>query len=210
MRFADLDAVTLDAFGTLVALRDPVPALLRSLDARGVERTVEEAETAFRDEVAYYRDHAIEGADEAGLADLRRRCAAVFLDSLHAAVEPNEFAPDLVAAIEFDLEPGVVETLSDLRARGLELAVVSNWDSSLATHLERVGLTRLVTEVVSSASVGIEKPDPAVFAEAVRRLRVDPARVLHVGDSPADEDGARAAGLHFAYAPLAGVFEGWS
>ena len=33
-------------------------------------------------------------------------------------------------------------------------------------------------------------------------LGVEPGRALHVGDSPEDEDGARAAGMRFAAAPL--------
>jgi len=33
----DVDAVTIDAYGTLVQLRDPVPALRDALAARGVE-----------------------------------------------------------------------------------------------------------------------------------------------------------------------------
>jgi putative hydrolase of the HAD superfamily len=210
MRFADLDAVTLDAFGTLVALRDPVPSLLASLETRGVARSADEVRSAFSDEVAYYRPHAVEGADDVSLLDLRRRCTKVFLDSLGAALDAAEFATDFVAAIEFEPEPGVVETLERLRARGLELAVVSNWDCALGSHLERIGLMRYVTAVVTSAAVGAAKPDPAVFAAAVARLGVEPGRTLHVGDSPEDEEGARAAGLRFAHAPLRTAFEGWS
>ena len=41
---------------------------------------------------------------------------------------------------------------------------------------------------------------------ALERLRVRPERALHVGDSAADEQGARAAGMRFAPAPLAEAF----
>jgi hypothetical protein len=41
MQFADLDAVTVGAFGTLVELVDPVPGLRESLRALGVERNEE-------------------------------------------------------------------------------------------------------------------------------------------------------------------------
>ena len=39
MKAAELDAVTLDAHGTLVTLADPVPALTKVLSERGIERT---------------------------------------------------------------------------------------------------------------------------------------------------------------------------
>ena len=38
-------------------------------------------------------------------------------------------------------------------------------------------------------------------------LHVRPQRALHVGDSGSDEAGARAAGMHFAPAPLAQAVE---
>ena len=41
MRFTELDAVTLDAYGTLIELADPVPELDRGLRARGAEHDPE-------------------------------------------------------------------------------------------------------------------------------------------------------------------------
>ena len=97
---------------------------------------------------------------------------------------------------------------SALRRRGLALAVVSNWDVGLAEHLGRVGIGALVDTVVTSAEAGAAKPDPAVFHLALERLRVAADRTLHVGDSDSDEEGARAAGLRFAPAPLAAAVQG--
>ena len=56
MRFAELDAVTLDAHGTLVELADPVPDLDRGLRERGIERSGREIARAFAAEVDYYRE----------------------------------------------------------------------------------------------------------------------------------------------------------
>jgi putative hydrolase of the HAD superfamily len=110
------------------------------------------------------------------------------------------------------LEPieGAVETIRLLRARGLEVAVVSNWDIGLSEQLERLGLAVLFTAITTTAEAGAPKPDPAVFRLALERLRVHPSRALHVGDEPGDEDGAAAAGMRFAHAPLATAFAGWS
>ena len=195
MELGLLDAVTLDAFGTLVELQDPVPRLQAafSVDAEAAARGLDA-------EVTYYLEHVLEGHDAAGLADLRARCAAVFANAAGARADTNAFQSCLV----FTPLPGVVDALGSLRARGLSLAVVSNWDVGLDEHLSRLGLR--FDAVVTSAETGVRKPDPQILALALARLRVTPERALHVGDDPVDEQAAKAAGLRFAYAPLEDVF----
>lgn len=205
MRFADLDAVTLDAYGTLVELANPVPVLDRGLRERGIERDALEIAQAFATEVEYYREHGHEGRDGGSLARLRLECAQIFLGALGAELPPEEFVETFVGAIRFELLPGVRAALGSLRRRGLSVAVVSNWDIALQEHLAELGLG--VLPVVTSAEAGAPKPDPRVFLLALEQLRVRPDRALHVGDSDPDEQGARAAGLRFAPAPLAAVLE---
>jgi HAD superfamily hydrolase (TIGR01493 family) len=199
----DLDAVTIDAYGTLVALRDPVPALRDALGARGIARSAAEIRAAFRAEVAYYVERSHEGRDEAALALLRRDCAAVFLKAAGAAVDAGGFAPAFVGALAFEALPGATDACRTLAAAGLRLAVVSNWDVGLHDHLARLGLDDLVDAVVTSAEAGAPKPAPQVFELALARLGVSAARAVHVGDAAADAEGARAAGLRFEPAPLA-------
>jgi len=198
-----LEAVTIDAYGTLVTLRDPVPALRAALAARGVDRTEKEARDAFRTEVAYYIERSHEGRDEATLALLRRDCAAVFLDAAGAPLDPGEFAPAFVGALAFEELPGAADACRALAAAGLRLAVVSNWDVGLHEHLAALGLDGLLDAVATSAEAGAPKPAPAVFELALARLGADAARTVHVGDAEADAEGARAAGLRFEPAPLA-------
>ena len=208
-RLAELDAVTFDAYETLVTLADPVPALRHALSARGVERTHDDVRAAFETEARFYSDHAVEGRDDAGLRLLREKCTRVFLDAAGADLDAAEFSPDFQQAIVFEPLPGVERALARLRATGVELAVVSNWDVSLREQLGRVGLGAYFRTVVTSADVGAPKPDPALFALALERLRVDRARVLHVGDSAADAEGAAASGLRFAPVPVAETLAAW-
>ncbi len=198
-RLSDLDAVTIDAYGTLVTLVDPVPSLRAALAARGVQRPADEVRAAFRAEAEYYsaRTH------EKPLDDLRRRCVAVFLDAAGAELDVGAFTPAFLDALVFEALPGTHEAVARLRAHGLALAVVSNWEETLPERLDGLGFD--VDAIVSSAEAGRAKPDPAVFELALSRLGVRAERALHVGDSPADEEGARAAGMRFAPAPLAGL-----
>src|SRR5207237_2474774 len=143
---------------------------------RDVERSREEVTAAFAAEARYYRDRSHEGADEASLALLRRDCAAVFLDALGADLDPADFAPAFVGALEFEAVPGAVEAVSELTRLGLRLAVVSNWAVALAEHLERIGLARRFEAVVPWAEAGGPKPDSGIFGPALERLQVRPAR----------------------------------
>jgi putative hydrolase of the HAD superfamily len=210
MRFAEIDAVTLDANGTLLELVDPAPALDDALRARGVERSAGEIRAAFRAEAEYYRARSSRGRDAASLAALRRDCTAVFLDALDGPLDADEFAAAYVACLRFQPADGVRSVLPRLRARGVALAVVSNWDVGLHDYLADLGLTGFFTAVVTSAEAGARKPDAALFEEAVRRLAVAPARAIHVGDERVDEEGARAAEMRFAPAPLTTAFDGWT
>ena len=212
MRFSDIDAVTVDGYGTLLHLADPVPALQAALAARGIERTRDEVKAAFLAEVAHYKPRSLQGGTAEGLAALRLACVTVFLEAagVAEAIEPASFVDAFLAALAFEEMPGARATLEGLRDRGIALAMVSNWDIGLAEHVERLGLAHLFTTIVASAAVGAEKPDPRIFHAALAGLGgVEPARVLHIGDERNDEEGAAAAGVRFAPAPIATAFDGW-
>lgn len=198
-----LDAITVDAMGTLVELDDPAPRLQRSLAEHGVERELDEVAAAFKAEVAYYIPRTLEGRDEESLADLGQRCTGVFLEHARTDLEPAAFAPAFLAGIVFRPLIGATEALERLRQAGLALACVSNWDISLAGHLDEAALGGAFSEIVTSAEAGAAKPDPHVFLLALERLGVPPERALHIGDGNTDEQGAAAAGLAFEPVPLA-------
>ncbi len=90
----------------------------------------------------------------------------------------------------------VLPAFQRLRERGLSLGIISNWDRRLESILEGLGLTDVLDTVISSASVGLHKPDPRIFEHACERLGVMPAEAVHVGDHHyADVLGARTAGM---------------
>jgi len=203
VRAADLDAVTLDGFRTLVELEAPVERLRAALAEHGIEAGHDEVESAFAVEAEYYMAHQVEARDEEALARLQLECSAIFLRALPAELEPAEFAPAFVQALLFRPVDGVAESLRVLRGAGLALACVSDWDVGVGRQLERAGLDPFLDVVVSSAEVGAKKPDPRVFRVALERLGIAPGRALHIGDGEGDRAGALAAGLAFEPAPVA-------
>ncbi len=201
MTVENLDAVLLDGLGTLVALEPPWRGLVeRMRDVHGVELSLADAERAFRAEIAYYRAHHHEGRDPGALEDLRRRCAEVLRAQLPAQVAGELSLEQLTAtmldALCFVAYPDAGAALARLRARGLMLVVVSNWDVSLPEVLRNIGLAGMVDSVVTSAEVGRPKPAPEMFKAALTLAGCAPGRAVHVGDS-LDEDvhGALAAGI---------------
>ena len=113
---------------------------------------------------------------------------------------PEEMLDELVAHFRrqesWSLYPEVLEVLAALRARGLKLVVVSNWDSTLPALLDRLDLTRHFDGVVVSALVGASKPAREIFETALAAAGVEAHEALHVGDSPSEDyEGARNAGL---------------
>ncbi|HKP91489.1 MAG TPA: HAD-IA family hydrolase [Thermoleophilaceae bacterium] len=192
-----MTAILLDALGTLLRLNPPAPRLREALGKLGFEVAPEAAERAFAAEIAYYLEHHTEGRDQSSLAELRNRCAAVLHDSLALPELPLAAARDaMLESIRFEAYPDAVPALRDLRSRGLRLVVASNWDCSLREVLARAELAPLLDEVVTSAEAGARKPDPALFAAALRAAGSEPRDALHAGDSLRnDVEGARAAGL---------------
>lgn len=198
MNAAELDGVTVDAYGTLVTLLDPVPALTAALGERSVVRDHATVVHGFRTEVAHYTQHSAEGHDEAGLAQLQRDCARVFLEAVEADLDPGEFAPVYAGAMHFEPLPGVGEALAQLRSLGLELAVVANWDLTLQRLLGEISLAEHFRAIVHAAG----KPAPSGLHRALEELGVEAGRALHIGDDEVDERAAAAAGMRFAPAPL--------
>jgi len=94
------------------------------------------------------------------------------------------------------LFPDTIEALDRFRAAGCRLGVLSNWDDTLEGFLLQLGIRGYFECVVSSYMAGVEKPDPEIFAYALRRVGVEAARAWHVGDDVVfDYLGALAAGV---------------
>jgi HAD superfamily hydrolase (TIGR01509 family) len=91
----------------------------------------------------------------------------------------------------------VKETVLELSKRGYLLGIIANTitETEIPDYLKTDGLTSFFKTVVLSSKVGIRKPDPEIYWEAARRIGVEPAKCVYVGDNPVrDVEGTRAAG----------------
>lgn len=99
----------------------------------------------------------------------------------------------------WDLYPETRLVLKQLKEQGMELGIISNFDSRLFSVLRGLGIADLFDTVTISTLAHAAKPSPRIFRQALDKHAADPEEALHVGDSVRDDlQGARGAGLHGA------------
>ena len=86
---------------------------------------------------------------------------------------------------------GVVKALAVIRAQGLRLVVLSDFDSEF--KLEALGLSGTFERVYSGEALGQLKPSPRLFEHVIRDLGIRPEALLHVGDRPETDAASSAA-----------------
>lgn len=98
-------------------------------------------------------------------------------------------------------------TLVRLAERGIALGVVSDVGWDLRATFAHHSLAHHFSSWVHSYEHDSEKPDPRLFLHACEELSVTPGETLMVGDHPAKDGGAAAAGLR-SYVLPAGAAPG--
>ncbi|XP_012279292.1 rhythmically expressed gene 2 protein-like [Orussus abietinus] len=96
--------------------------------------------------------------------------------------------------------PGAVDLLEYLKSRGVILGVISNFDERLDAVLVDTEIRSYFSFVLSSYILGVEKPHPTIFEEALKRSKIQhgvtisPEEAVHIGDHvEADYFGAKRA-----------------
>lgn len=98
-------------------------------------------------------------------------------------------------AVAFD---DAASTLRKLSGRDVKLGIISNVSSHEVAMqiLEHVRLAKYFDRVITSASVGIRKPDPGIFRYALMQFKSRPEQAIIVGDSEIhDIGGGYVSGL---------------
>ena len=155
------------------------------------------------DEARYGELLRITGGKERLLRDMERRSdrpvlageRARLAELLHA--RKNAFYADIVAQAQIPLRDGVGELLYECLDRGILLGIATttsrpNVEALLRTHLGDEW-ARFFPVVICGEDVERKKPDPEVYAHALRALRLGPLDVVAIEDSPGGASSARAA-----------------
>jgi putative hydrolase of the HAD superfamily len=194
---ARIDAVLLDAGGVLLDL--DYAYLGRLIEAR--HRSVPSAELARAEALA--RSEVNRTVQAGGrVSHAWRDYFRILLRHVAVPVAVHEAIVDALWSAHQQVglwtaaADGARQALAELQELGFRMGVVSNAEGQVARDLDRAGFSGMFETVVDSHLVGVEKPDPAIFAIALERMGLDPGSTMFLGDLPSvDVAGARAAGL---------------
>jgi len=129
--------------------------------------------------LAVLSDHGVDGAEAQRAAAAARATSAI-------AGEAGNLVP----------LGDVAGTFRALNEAGARLAIVSSDDrTAIDAAVVALGIGSLLDAVVSGDEGFDPKPAPDVLTEAARRMGVEPARMLYVGDSWVDAAAGQAAGV---------------
>jgi beta-phosphoglucomutase len=97
---------------------------------------------------------------------------------------------------DFPAMDGAVELVESLVAAGFRVAVGSSGpDENVRLAIERLGIGRLLSAMVTGNDVKRGKPDPQVFLIAAEQLSVPPGRCVVVEDAPVGVEAAHRGGM---------------
>jgi len=206
---SEIKAVSFDAAGTLIHLRDDVGSSYATVAARfGITSDATTLNAAFRTVWKNTPPPFSKGSGENDPTEKHwwhRLVHAVFSTSGAQLPGKQEFDAFFEALYLHFEEPGTwvaeesaVHVLETVSSR-LPCVVLSNFDGRLRRILSDLGLNDHFEAIFLSCELRASKPDPRIFGEVRRALNVAPAEILHVGDDPVcDWEGADSAGFqHF-------------
>ncbi|MDP6369263.1 MAG: TIGR02253 family HAD-type hydrolase [Planctomycetota bacterium] len=162
------------------ARRNAVEAMIErglKLDADTVLRELDEVISEFGSNYAHHYEKLLQRLPPEALAGLN---PSLVISAGIVSYHDTKFQ---------ELKPfaDVAPLLADLRAAGMHLGVVTHgWTVKQAEKLVRLRLLRFFDPlaVIISEQVGISKPNPKLYAKALRELDLPASEVLYVGDNP--------------------------
>jgi HAD superfamily hydrolase (TIGR01509 family) len=179
-----LRAVIFDLWNTIATWPADLWAEMRPQVAEHLGLSVEEFETRWYGELAHVRETGPMG-DVLARFDLSLE-SVERVTALRRAVTRKGLVP----------VPGAVETIAELRERGLKTGLITVCSEDVVALWEETDFHGLFDAEVFSAAVGLRKPDPRIYRIALEKLGVGPGEAMFVGDGANDElAGAERVGM---------------
>jgi putative hydrolase of the HAD superfamily len=94
--------------------------------------------------------------------------------------------------------PGGREALAELKCRGFVLSIITDTMHPVERKmiwLQKVGVAEYVDSVTCSSVLGVHKPDPAIYLDAMQQAHLTPSESAFVGHDTEELEGARKAGM---------------
>lgn len=175
-------------------------ALLQPLKAAGLVLPEEAFLKEFRDRALHYHDERNTEFVEYTTAYLLSTLLAKYgyPQVPEALLRSALKAMYAVSQAHWQPEDDAIPILAALKERGYRLGMISNAsdEDDVQTLVDKARLRPFLDFILTSAAVGVRKPNPRIFELALEKWGFPPERVAMVGDTlGADILGARNAGL---------------
>ncbi|MBW4547914.1 MAG: HAD family hydrolase [Symplocastrum torsivum CPER-KK1] len=200
--------IFLDAVGTLFGVRGSVGEVYSAIAAEfGVQVQAEALNDAFLQAFAAFEPAVFPGATSEEIpycefqwwqmvAERTFYQVGAFEQFTNFTEFFDELYQHFATAEPWFIYPDVLPALEQWRRIGIQLGIVSNFDSRLNHVLDALKLREFFTSITISTQIGVAKPDPQIFTAALEKHYCDAKDAWHIGDSfRQDYEGARAAGL---------------
>jgi len=200
--------IFLDAVGTLFGIRGSVGAIYSQLAQKfGVEVAEADLNLAFGQSFRHSSPAAFPNADPSKIPILEFEWWQAIAQATfaQAGVLPQfsdfaTFFKELYAYFEtaapWFVYPEVPAVLEQWRSQGIELGILSNFDSRLYSVLDAIDLAKFFTSITISTEIGAAKPSPTIFAAGLKKHNCQAIAAWHIGDSyQEDYEAAQAIGI---------------
>jgi 2-haloacid dehalogenase len=176
-------------------------AFARTAVAFGLGQRLEEAHAVYRrhnHDVWRELERGEITQDELKVARFRRMLRALEADESHAPAMSPYYLDRL--SEQTQLLPGAEEAVRAAGERHTLVLVTNGLTSVQRRRFAAAPITRHFRSILISEELGVAKPDPAIFAPALKEFDLRPEDVLLVGDSTSsDMPAAMNAGMDFCW-----------
>ncbi len=198
--------IFLDAVGTLFGVKDSVGSIYAKVAGDfGVQASPQALDLAFYQSFKAAPTLAFLGGDR--LAELEfawwKRLAYETFERAELLAQFSDFEAFFgelyrlfATADPWFLYPDTLPALEHWQAQGIELGIISNFDSRIFSVLEALGLGDFFQSITISSLTGAAKPDRKIFEAALGKHHCLPKQAWHIGDSSKEDlEGAKMAGM---------------
>ena len=200
--------IYLDAFGTLFGVKGSVGEIYSKLARQaGVMTNPQAVNRAFYQSFAAAERMAFPGVEPEAIPALEYRWWEAIVSetfervgALEKFTHFDQFYSHLYdyfeTAAPWQVYPDTLPSLARWQSMGIELGVISNFDSRLPRVLDVLGLSNYFQTVTLSTEVGAAKPAAKIFQVALAKHNCPANLAWHIGDSEAEDyAGAKTVGL---------------
>ncbi|MEO1066763.1 MAG: haloacid dehalogenase type II [Pseudomonadota bacterium] len=189
-KMTGIKACVFDAYGTMFDVHSPVSRLSASLGDKARAVSV-----LWRDKQLQYTWLRSLMRDFAPFSQVTRDALDYAL-SAHGVLDDTLRDELMRAYFTLDAYDDVAPCLDALRAKGFKTAILSNGSPDmLDAAVQSAGLSGRLDAVLSVDTVGVNKPDPAVYQMTLDHFSIAPDEVCFVSNNAWDSH----AGAHFGY-----------